>query len=103
LHYGTIKTDQDMAKKIDLKQVISKGRFQKTASSENAGTRELKAYFLIVCEGAKTEPNYFKSFPKMSGNIVFDLKFEGGGISTTKVLEKAVEIKNKSSQKFDRI
>lgn len=92
-----------MAKRIDLDKELSKGRFQKTASTGKEGTRELKAYFLIVCEGAKTEPNYFKSFPKMAGNLVFDLKFEGGGISTTKVLEKALEIRDKSSQKFDRV
>lgn len=39
----------------------------------------------------------------MAGNLVLDLMFDGGGISTTKVLEKAVEIRDKSSQKFDRI
>jgi hypothetical protein len=92
-----------MARKIELNQATSKGRFQKTEVALKEGTRELRAYFLIVCEGAKTEPNYFESFPKMAGNLVFDLKFEGGGISTTKVLEKALEIRDKSSQKFDRI
>lgn len=92
-----------MAKKIELNNAIAERRFQKAEAALKEGTRELRAYFLIVCEGAKTEPNYFKSFPKMAGNLVFDLTFDGGGISTTKVLEKAVEIRDKSSQKFDRI
>jgi len=92
-----------MAKKMTLESALQNGKFAKFDSQSKEGTRELRAFFLIVCEGAKTEPNYFKSFPKMAGNLVFDLTFDGGGISTTKVLEKALEIRNKSSQKFDRI
>jgi len=92
-----------MAKKIQLDTALRKGKFTKTEQKSKIGTRELRAYFLIVCEGAKTEPNYFKSFPKMAGNLVFNLTFDGGGISTTKVLEKAIEIRIKSTQKFDRI
>jgi len=92
-----------MAKKLQLDSALRKGKFAKIEHISKEGTRELRAYFLIVCEGAKTEPNYFKSFPKMAGSLVFDLTFDGGGISTTKVLEKAIEIRNKSSQKFDRI
>lgn len=39
--------------------------------------------------GRKTEPNYFKAFnKKRHGTIVYDLTFDGGGISTTKVVEK---------------
>ena len=92
-----------MAKKMTLETALQKGKFAKIELPSKEGTRELRAFFLIVCEGAKTEPNYFKSFPKMAGNLVFDLTFDGGGISTTKVLEKALEIRDKSSQKFDRI
>lgn len=60
-------------------------------------------YFLIVCEGEKTEPNYFKSFPKQVGKIIYDIEFEGGGISTLKVVEKAIELREKSIQKYDRV
>ena len=48
--------------------------------------------FLIVCEGEKTEPNYFKAFPKKIGKLIYDIEFEGGGISTLGVVEKAIEI-----------
>jgi hypothetical protein len=34
---------------------------------------------------------------------VYDLSFEGGGISTTKVVEKAIELRDKSPQKYDRV
>ncbi|MBP2659840.1 MAG: hypothetical protein H6Q69_2872 [Firmicutes bacterium] len=90
-----------MAKKIEINSSLQ-SNFAKTDQSR-VGVRELKAFFLIVCEGEKTEPNYFKSFPKMASNIVFDLQFDGGGISTTKVLEKAIKIRDTSSLKFDRI
>ncbi len=92
-----------MANKIKLETALQKREFCKTDAQRKVGTRELRAYFLIVCEGAKTEPNYFKSFPKMAGNLVFDLTFDGGGISTTKVLEKALQIRQKSRQIYDRI
>ena len=65
--------------------------------------RELVTYFLIVCEGEKTEPNYFKSFPKQVGRIIYDIEFEGGGISTLKVVEKAIELRDNSRLKYDRV
>ncbi len=38
--------------------------------------KEIVSYFLIVCEGEKTEPNYFKSFPKKIGKVVYDITME---------------------------
>lgn len=90
-----------MAKKIVINDSLQSS-FAK-ANQGRVGVRELKAFFLIVCEGEKTEPNYFKSFPKTNGSIVFDLTFDGGGISTTKVVEKAIELRDKSTQKYDRV
>lgn len=65
--------------------------------------RDIVTYFLIVCEGEKTEPNYFKSFPKQVGKVIYNIEFEGGGINTLGVVGKAIEIRNKSSQKYDRV
>ena len=58
---------------------------------------------MIVCEGEKTEPNYFKSFPKKIGKVIYDVQFEGGGINTIQVVEKAIEIRDNSAQKYDRV
>lgn len=66
-------------------------------------SKDLVTYFLIVCEGEKTEPNYFKGFPKQIGKVIYDIEFDGGGISTLKVVEKAIELRNKSKQKYDRV
>ena len=89
-----------MARVIKIDNALKK-RFAKKTSKKKK--RELVAYFLIVCEGEKTEPNYFKSFPKRNGKIVYDLKFDGGGISTLKVVEKAIELRDSSKQKYDRV
>lgn len=90
-----------MAGKIKIDNALQK--YFAKAEKKKEGIRELKAFFLIVCEGEKTEPNYFKSFPKINGSIVYDLTFDGGGISTTKVVEKALELRDKSTQKYDRV
>ena len=47
--------------------------------------------------------NYFKSFPKKIGKYVFDVLFDGGSISTLGVVEKAIELRDKSTQKYDRV
>jgi hypothetical protein len=89
-----------MARTIKIDNALQK-RFAKQA--ERSKPREVVTYFLIVCEGEKTEPNYFKSFPKKVGKFVYDISFEGGGISTLKVVEKAIELRDKSKQKYDRV
>ena len=81
-----------MARTIKIDNALQK-RFSK---QEKKKKKELVSYFLIVCEGEKTEPNYFKSFPRKIGKIVFDLELDGGGISTLKGVEKAIELIDKS-------
>ena len=75
----------------------------KTPSISNHDENETIEYkircrVLIVCEGSKTEPNYFKSFHMMenSGGLVFDITNGGGGINTTQVVEKAKELRDKA-------
>jgi hypothetical protein len=89
-----------MARTIKIDNALQKC-FTKPAKKSTP--REIVSYFLIVCEGKKTEPNYFKSFPKKVGKIIYDIEFEGGGISTIKVVEKAIELRDKSKQKYDRV
>ncbi len=92
-----------MARKIKIDNAILKHLAQKKESLNNEDDRNINVYFLIVCEGEKTEPNYFKAFPLKIGKFVFDLSFEGGGISTMKVVEKAIELRDNSPQKYDRV
>lgn len=89
-----------MANRIKIDNALQKRFAGKKPKKQN---REVVAYFLIVCEGEKTEPNYFKGFPKKVGRTVYDIQFDGGGISTLRVVEKAIELRNMSSQKYDRV
>lgn len=90
-----------MARKIKIDNSLLK-KFSHI-SPKKTTSRDLVAHFLIVCEGKKTEPNYFRAFPKKAGKIIYDIEFEGGGISTLKVVEKAIELRNNSKQKYDRV
>lgn len=68
---------------------------------------DIICHILIVCEGSKTEPNYFEAFNKKRyGTVVFDLTLDGGGISTIKVVDKAIELRNKAianGSPYDRV
>ncbi|MDF5732679.1 MAG: RloB family protein, partial [Rhizonema sp. PD38] len=73
---------------------------QKTSSNKSKGRgyhdrkvniRDLGERFLIVCEGEKTEPNYFKSF-RVPGKVVIDIR--GLGNNTIGLVEEVVIIKN---------
>lgn len=81
---------------------MSKGK-QLTAKSPRAymsrqvDTKELLETFLIVCEGEKTEPLYFKSFrvPK----DVIDV--HGFGYNTVTLVEKAIELSQ--NEEYDQV
>jgi hypothetical protein len=53
-----------------------------------------RRWFLIVCEGEKTEPNYFKKFPVNTRVINLDLR--GEGKNTRSLVDQAIELKNSS-------
>jgi hypothetical protein len=89
-----------MARSIKIDNALQK-RFQN--HTKKRSKRGLKVYFLIVCEGEKTEPNYFKSFPKQIDKYVIEIKTDGGRINTIAVVDKAIELRNSSIQKFDRV
>ena len=62
--------------------------------SRPVGKRELRPRFLIVCEGEKTEPNYFKSFRV---NAVVEV--HGTGRNTLKLVEHARRLRDEAAQK----
>ena len=55
--------------------------------------------FLIVCEGEKTEPNYFSHFrvPKIVCDVV------GIGANTESLVKKAIELKNNATISYDNV
>ena len=59
---------------------------------------------LIVCEGEKTEPNYFRSFDRYrKGNIVYELTLDGGRMNTVGVVDKAISLRDKANIPYDRV
>ena len=61
--------------------------------------REQRKWFLIVCEGEKTEPNYFKSFPV--NKEVIDLEIYGEGQNTKTLVDRAIELKDEGKYNAD--
>jgi hypothetical protein len=74
-----------------------------TRSSVKRKSREIKVFFLIVCEGEKTEPNYFEKYKGKFGNVIFEIDCEGKGFNTLKVVEEAIKIKDKNPNKYNRV
>ncbi|MBC6431530.1 RloB domain-containing protein [Nostoc sp. HG1] len=59
-------------------------------SPRKVNTREIKQRFLIVCEGAKTEPNYFRSF-RVPKNVA-EIDVQGLGENPSKLVQSAKEL-----------
>ena len=73
----------------------------KNLDDYNNRKEKSRRWFLIVCEGEKTEPYYFKSFPV--DPKVINLDINGEGRNTNSLVEKAIELKNGSeSDETDR-
>ncbi|MEH2055029.1 MAG: RloB family protein [Nostoc sp.] len=68
-------------------------------SPRKVNTREVKQRFLIVCEGAKTEPNYFRSF-RVPKNVA-EIDVQGLGENPSKLVESAKYL-NKQEE-YDQI
>ena len=80
-----------------------KAQFQPQAARSSSRRRvdveEVRQRFLIVCEGAKTEPNYFQGF-RVPGRV---LEVEGAGRSTVSLVDEAVRLRDRrGSETYDQ-
>lgn len=69
-------------------------------------TREERQRFLIVCEGEKTEPNYFESFKQDLPRQVVQLEIFGEGANTLSLVTKAQARRDSSASgdyPFDQV
>jgi len=64
-------------------------RQPRTSDERHTDDREILQRFLIICEGTKTEPNYFQGFrvPQLSVDLV------GTGRNTLSLVEEAIRLK----------
>lgn len=84
-----------MARKVKIPNEIKK-RYSRKPSLRTIDTRSERKYFLIVCEGEETEPNYFislkENLPKGVLKVA-EIRIHGTGFNTASLLTKALEIK----------
>lgn len=66
--------------------------------SRRQGVREIKQSFLIVCEGEKTEPDYFRAFRMTAATV----KAVGQAMNTMTLVSKAISIRD-ADQKRKKI
>ncbi len=59
---------------------------------------EQRHYFLLVCEGEKTEPNYFNALVAHLPPESVKVEIEGEGTNTLSVVNKAIELRNKRAK-----
>ena len=72
-------------------------RARKSGYSREIEKREIIQRFLIICEGEKTEPNYFRSFRVPA--LVVDV--EGTGENTTSLVRRADELRGRGD--YDQV
>lgn len=67
-------------------------------SNRKVNTRQLRQYFLIVCEGEKTEPKYFQCFRVP---MVIEVEMKGYGKNPSRLVEKANQLKQEDD--YDQV
>jgi len=84
-----------MARKIKVPNEHLK-RFAREENKRKVNTRNKRKYFLIVCEGEKTEPNYFEGLKEdLPKGVLTNCKIdiEGTGYNTQSLIDEALRLK----------
>ncbi len=79
--------------------MTSKRSTSRGYSLRKVNTREVKQRFLIVCEGEKTEPNYFRSF-RVPRSVV-EVDIQGVGANPSKLVDSAKKLNKKGE--YDQV
>lgn len=70
----------------------------RTREQRQVDRQEVKERFLIICEGAKTEPNYFAGF-RVPGRV---LEIKGLGQNTLSLVDEAIRLRQEEIQAYDQ-
>ncbi len=93
--------------KSKIEQLKKEKREAKAAKKRKVATRDKIVRFLVVCEGERTEPNYFKELVKDKYSEVRAEEIVGEGRSTCALVKKTAEIRERLEHqrqlKFDRV
>jgi hypothetical protein len=101
-HLFLIFKKYSMANIIKIDNAILK-RSKRVDKKRKEKTKEIKVYFLIVCEGEKTEPNYFKAFKTNVKSYVYTIETLGEGSNTKDLVKRTIKARNNSNQKYDSV
>jgi len=82
---------------------VWKKRFERGEKKRNVDIRTKLVYYLIVCEGEKTEPNYFAALEKELPIGTVELKIDGIGRNTIGLVNYAIKHRDNACRKFDRV
>lgn len=91
-----------MANIIKIQNHLAK-RERTKENKRSIETKEIRVYFLIVCEGEKTEPNYFKSFKTNVKSFVYTIDAFGEASNTKDLVKRTITYRDKSSQQYDSV
>ena len=91
-----------MARSAKIDNALKK-RLQRNEKKRSVNTRVKVIYFLIVSEGEKTEPNYFKALEKELPRGTIELKIDGVGRNTIGLVDYAITLRDSSIRRFDRV
>ena len=91
-----------MANIIKIDNAILK-RQNRVEKKRKEKIKEIRVYFLIVCEGEKTEPNYFKSFKKNVKSFIYTIDTLGEGSNTKDLVKRTIKARDNSSQLYDSV
>ena len=95
-----------MAKAISsraLRELRERTRKEKHDKKRKVATRKVHLNYLIVCEGARTEPNYFEALIGGRNSRVLDADILGMGQSTCRLVRTAIEERDRSMIEYDRV
>ncbi|HHU46666.1 MAG TPA: RloB domain-containing protein [Bacteroidales bacterium] len=93
-----------MAKKVKLPEHIKK-KYERIESKRLENVKSKHRFYLIVCEGEKTEPNYFESLkddlPKGVLNVC-DFKIVGTGNNTISLVKRAMKLRDQWQMQIEK-
>jgi hypothetical protein len=87
-----------MARKAKVDNAILKR--QRTSWKRTQSVRNKRKYYLVVCEGSETEPNYFEAFKNDLPKAILDVyefKIEGTGFNTLSLVAEAERARHTTS------
>lgn len=98
-----------MARKVKFSKETQK-YYERRERTRSKNTHNKRVYYLIVCEGEATEPNYFDSLKQdlpVGVLTTHQIEIEGKGRNTQSLLDKALQLKSLSemttTRKVDRL